>query len=124
VQKLRTSRVGTIVLLSICVSVTGCSTTRTLPRHDSIAEVQASGVKPGTKVVVTLTSGEVRTFRITAVEGDALLGSNTRIPYADIAKLEVKRFDGRRTAGVAGATLLVLLGGLVYLVHQAANYDD
>jgi hypothetical protein len=115
----------TIALATICLAAAGCTTTRTLPVPRAATQAQTSSIKPGSKIIVTLRSGETRNFRVTAVEPDALVGKDTRIPFADIEKLQEKIVNSGRTVGaVVGGTLLVLGGAFALYVHEVAKNDE
>jgi hypothetical protein len=113
-----------VVLICICLSATGCTTTRTLPRPAAGVELQSAGLKAGDKVIVTLTSGQVRSFRLTAIEADALAGKDVRIAFADIEKLQSRKVSGRKVAAIVGATVVVIAGALAIAIHQLEKNSD
>jgi hypothetical protein len=112
-----------ILLICLCLSGAGCTTIRTLPLPRA-PQAKLEGIKPGSKVIVTLRSGERRKFRVTAVDTDALSGRDARIVFADIEKLQQVAFSPPKTAAVVGGTLAVLAGGFAIFVHEVAKNDD
>jgi hypothetical protein len=63
-------------------------------------------------VVVTKKDGTKQTFTVLSVEDGALVGHNVRVPYTDMASLEVKRSDGSstKTALIVGAVVVGIAG--------------
>jgi hypothetical protein len=111
-----------VILISFCLVGAGCTTTRTLPVPRTAAESGTNRIEIGSKVVVTLRSGETRAFRVTAVEPDALLGKGLRISIADIEKIQQKEISGRRTAAaLVGGTLAVLAGVYAIWLHNLTH---
>jgi hypothetical protein len=96
--------------------VTSCTTLDhvSIPGAETSAAVPA--VKVGNSVVVTTKSGEEKTFKVTAVEPDALAGKHERVLYADMASLSVKRGD---KAATTIAVALVILGVLIVVGADA-----
>lgn len=86
-----------------------------------ISSAQTLEVKAGQRVRVTGKLGDRTHFRVTAVESDALRGANHHVRFADIALLEVRRFDKRKTV-----VLVTAVAGLVLIaVAQVAHgYDE
>jgi hypothetical protein len=123
-HQVRRHTTATVVLASICLAATGCTTTRTLPRPAAAMEVQSAGLEPGDKVIVTLPSGEVRKFRLTAIEADALVGKDERIAFADIQKLQTRKVSGRKVAGIVVATLVVIGGALAMAIHELERNSE
>lgn len=123
-HKVHKHATAAVVLISICLAAAGCTTTRTLPRPAAAIEAQSAGLKPGDKVIVTLASGEVRKFRLTAIEADALVGKDVRIAFADIEKLQSRKVSGRKVAAFVGATVVVIAGALAIAVHEMAKNSD
>jgi hypothetical protein len=67
----------------------------------------------GDTVEVTTGDGEKKRFKVTAVESDALVGEDARVPYRDMFSLRVEH----GTAGKSGQTIAIVLG--VFLVAGA-----
>jgi hypothetical protein len=106
-----------VLLISSCFLVTSCATTRVT----SFPNEQTPNVQPdvavGNTVRATLNTGEVREFKVTAMEADALVGKNIRIPYKELRFLEVKKMSTWRSAGLAlGIVVGVATALFVYLI--------
>jgi hypothetical protein len=123
-HRVHAGTLATALLISICLAGTGCTTTRTLPRPQAASDAKSTGLEPGDKVVVTLTSGDVRTFRVTAIEPDALVGENTRVPFADIEKLQRKKISALKTSGAVVGVLAVAFGLWVNHIIQSEQGAD
>jgi hypothetical protein len=76
------------LIVSLAYLSTGCANLQTVPLAGGNARPD---VKVGESVVVTTTSGTRQKFDVTAVEDAALIGAGVRVPYSDIARLEVDR---------------------------------
>jgi hypothetical protein len=102
-------RVVALVVLTTFLT-TGCA---------SLQPATPANVQVGESIVLKTNSGETRKFKVTGVEADALVGENVRVPYADIASLEVRREgEHKMKPGVViaivaavGALALALGGG-------------
>jgi hypothetical protein len=86
--------------------------------NNSAGHVERPSVSVGESVVVKTTSGQTRKFIVTSVDDDALVGEGVRIPYAEIATLDVRRAGEHRmsTGVIVGivvgvAALAAALGG-------------
>lgn len=98
---------------------TGCASLQPVALNHSAGQVQRPSVNVGENVVVKTTSGQTKKFTVTAVEDDALVGQGVRVPYADMAKLDVARAGehGKMSTGlivgivVGVAVLAAALGG-------------
>jgi hypothetical protein len=99
--------------LTSCTSLQGV----TLPSAERPSQLPA--VKPGETVVLTTRSGQTQSFEVTAVEADALVGKNIRVPYADIATLNVRRFNSARTGIVA-----IVVGAIALIAVLVAVIED
>jgi hypothetical protein len=71
--------------------VTGCATVQPVALNHSAGHVERPAVNVGESVVVKTTSGQTRKFTVTSVENDALVGKGVRVPYAEMASLDVSR---------------------------------
>lgn len=87
------------------ISIPGTETAAALP-----------AVQVNDSVVVTTKQGEKKSFKVTAVEADALAGKGVRVLYTDMASLSVKNSDGGKTAI---AVALVVLGILIVVGADA-----
>lgn len=103
----------------LILTLGGCSTLESVPINRSKPEGLRSQLAVGETVSVWLNSGDQRKFRIRALETDAVVGRDVRIPYTDIYRVEVKTVDYEGTVKTAlAATALVV----VYIA--AAIADD
>ena len=112
-----------VVLLSFSLLVTGCTTTRTIP-VSQVTAAESARVKPGDKVIVTLRSGETRTFRVTAVESGALVGKDVRIAFADIEKLQNRKVSYLKTGGAVLGVLVVAAGLWIRAIIESEEGAD
>ncbi len=112
-----------VLLISSCFFVTSCATTRVT----SFPNAQTPNVQPdlavGNTVRATLNTGEVKEFKVTAMEADALVGKNIRIPYKDLRFLEVKKISVTRTAGLALGVGLAMVGALYLFLSNLPVSD-
>jgi hypothetical protein len=65
----------------------------------------APPARVGDTVEVTTRDGEKKRFKGTAVESDALVGEDARVPYRDMFSLRVEH----GTAGKSGKTIAILM---------------
>ena len=101
---------------------TGCTSLQGVPISHSQEPIPRPAVEVGESVVVTNMKGEKVKFTITAVEADALVGKNVRVPYTEIQTLDVRRVDNAHSGVVAiviGVVATVAL--LVYLLEDAGG---
>lgn len=117
----RTGATAAAVLLGVCLICAGCTTTRYLPAPGATASTALP--KPGRKLVVTLKSGETREFRLTAIENDALVGKDVRIPFTEIGRIQETRFSLSHTTGLVlgawGVAIAAVLIKIVTLIDDA-----
>jgi hypothetical protein len=102
-----------IALLSVFTFLaSGCTSLQPVALNSAGASIARPDVKSGESVVVTKKDGTKQTFTVLKVEDDALVGHNTRVAYADMSSLEVKRADGStgKTALIVGAVVLGVAG--------------
>lgn len=101
-----------IVALLVAVNLvwtSACTSMQTVPMPPAGPQVPAVAV--GEEVSVTQVDGRTVSFKVTAVEPDALVGGDVRVRYEDIARLEVRRPDQGETSAVVavfGGVLLAL----------------
>ncbi len=96
-----------IALLAVATHLaTGCTTLQGVPIARTGETVARPDVKVGESVVVTTRGGETSKFTVTDVQDDALVGRDTRIAYADIAQLEVRRGEGMKKGLLIGAVVV------------------
>lgn len=96
---------------------TGCTSLQPVPMAQAQQGSARPNVEVGESVVVTKKDGAKEKFKVSAVNDDALVGQNVRVPYADIASLQVERSDGSHTkailigAAIVGAIALAAAAG-------------
>ena len=86
----------------------GCASLQNVPVGQSMAHPE---VEVGESVVVTTKAGEKKSFTVTAVENDALVGGSSRVAYADMQRLDVKRegtMSGKKGLLIGAAVLGVI----------------
>lgn len=97
--------VATIVAVSY---LAGCANLQNVPLGQSAGK---PAVAVGESVVVTTKAGEKKSFTVTGVESDALVGANSRVSYAEIERLDVKRggtMNGKKGLLIGAAVLGVI----------------
>lgn len=100
------------------LAASGCSSLQVVPVEQPAGRLPA--VHAGEQVQVTRHDGRKDAFRVTAVEPDALVGKDVRVPYADIAVLKVRRADEGHTALIVSTVAGVVLA----LVVTEAIFDN
>jgi hypothetical protein len=106
--------VATLVAVSY---LSGCSTLQSVPLAPSSGK---PAVEVGESVVVTTKSGQKKSFTVTSVETDALVGANSRVSYAEIERLEVKR-GGEMTPGKRGLLIGAAVLGVIAVAAAAGG---
>ena len=108
---------GVVAMLAAAFLATGCTTLQNVPLAQSQQGSAKPGVEVGESVVVTKKDGAKQKFKVSAVNDDALVGQNVRVPYGDIASLQVERSDGSHTkailigAAIVGAIAIAAAAG-------------
>jgi hypothetical protein len=110
-----------IALLAVTAFLTtGCASMQPVALNHTGDRVERPSVNVGESVVVKTTSGQTRKFTVTSVEDDALVGKNVRVPYAEMASLDVSRAGAHKMStglvvgivvGVAALALALSGGG-------------
>jgi len=108
-----------IALLAVTAFLTtGCASLQPVALNQSAGHIERPSVNVGESVVVKTTSGQTKKFTVTSVEDDALVGNGVRVPYAEMAKLDVSRAGEHKmsTGMIVGivvgvAALALALGG-------------
>ena len=95
--------------------VTSCTSLHRVSVPGTETTAAAPAVQVGDSVVVTTKAGEEKKFKVTAIEPDALVGKDGRVPYADMATLSIKELQAGKT------TLAVVLVVLVILMIVGAD---
>lgn len=103
--------------------VTSCTSLHSvaIPSPENPALLPA--VKVGDTVDITTKTTGHKTFEITAVEADALVGKGVRVPYADMATLNVKRIRKGPTAALIVGIVFVV-GSFIAGAQAADAIDD
>jgi hypothetical protein len=99
-----------LIVAKNLVWVSGCTSMQSVPMPGT---QRVPAVTVGEEVSVTRVDGQKLRFKVTAVEPDALVGTQVRVRYQDIAKLEVRRHDRNETGtvvAVVGGALVLALG--------------
>ena len=105
------------ITLLVCVAyLAGCANLQNVPLGQSIIHPE---VEVGESVVVTTKSGEKKSFIVTAVETEALVGSNARVSYTEMARLDVKR--GGMTPGTQGLLIGAAVLGVIAVAAAAGG---
>ena len=76
-----------------------------------------------TVVVTTRKTTEKKTFVVTAVEADAVVGKGVRVAYTDMTSLNVKRFRKGATTLAVVITVLAILS-IIAAAETAEAYND
>lgn len=97
-----------VATCAVVAYLAGCASLQNVPVGESMAHPE---VEVGQSVVVTTKSGEKKSFKVTAVENNALVGADTRVAYAEMERLDVKResgMSGKRGLWIGAAVLGVI----------------
>src|SRR3982750_4377073 len=110
-----------VALLAVTTFLTtGCASLQPVALNHSANRIERPSVNVGESVVVKTTGGQTRKFTVTSVEDDALVGKGVRVPYAEIASLDVGRAGEHKMStglivgivvGVAALALALSGGG-------------
>ena len=99
-----------VALITVAAFLTtGCTSLHNVPLAHSDQTIARPNVKVGESVVVTKKDGAKQKFTVTGVEDAALVGTNVRVAYADMASLDVQRAAGMhvgKTALIVGAVVV------------------
>jgi hypothetical protein len=106
-----------VFLTTSCTSLQGVS----IPAPDNPSSL--SSVKVGDKVVVKTKNGKEKSFKVHAVEPDALVGPFERVPYADMASLNVEHVRKGPTIALVAIALLVV-GSLIVAVQVEDEFNE
>ena len=106
------------LIVATAFLTTGCASLQPVALNNSAGHIERPSVNVGDSVVVKTTSGQTRKFTVTSVDNDALVGKDVRVPYAEMAKLDVARAGEHKmsTGLIVGivvgvAALALALGG-------------
>jgi hypothetical protein len=123
-----------VVLLSLCLTLAGCTSTRTIAIADRAPEA-VPVLKAGDRVVVTLNTGETRRMKVESVDAQTLTGltldgagkgSSSQLALSDIRTIEVRKTSAGKSIGLAlgvivGVAVLVVGGLLVAQCGTSLN---
>jgi hypothetical protein len=99
---------GIALLCTFSFLLTSCTTLQTVTIPGTTTPSALPSTQVGNRVVVTTKTGEKKTFRVTAVEPDALVGKDVRIAYVDMSTLSVKRVKAAQTLLVVAVVALTI----------------
>lgn len=94
----------------------GCASLQNVPLTQPVGK---PSVEVGESVVVMTKAGEKKSFTVTAVESDALVGASSRVSYADIERLDVKR--GGTTVSKRGLLIGAAVLGAIAVAAAAGG---
>lgn len=111
----------------LCVSLTACTSIRTVPDWSVSSKVSAKqyGLNVGDELLITTTPGRPVLMKLTAIEPQALTGrdldksDSIRVPFDQITQVERKEFDVLKTTLLVA---LIVVVGLTAAVKKAAFY--
>jgi hypothetical protein len=121
-------------LISVCLVLAGCTTTRMVPVAANPSDAMAS-LRIGERVSLTMKTGELRRLRVTALDTGTITGENLDYPkgttvqvaLADVQSIAATRFSGGKTAGLSAGVILGLAalaaGALLYSLKCGDNDD-
>jgi hypothetical protein len=89
----------------------GCTSFRST--KEQTTEVAVSELAVGDTVQIINADAEKLRFTIEAIEDDALIGENIRVPIGDIRLVSVERIDPGKTAAAGLTTGAIIIGALV-----------
>jgi hypothetical protein len=93
-------------LVGLLILVCACTTAREVPLG---GDGPGPALQSGDVVTIVTKDGRKLSFTVERLEPDAIVGSATRVPLAEIARVEVERVDPAKTAVVAIGTPLVMV---------------
>jgi hypothetical protein len=114
-MKIRTWNRAVSLLIAVSY-LAGCANLQNVPVGQSTGQ---PAVAVGESVVVTTKSGEKKSFTVTGVENDALVGSNARVAYSEMARLDVKR--GGMSPGKQGLLIGAAVLGVIAVAAAAGG---
>jgi len=96
--------------------VSSCTSLKVVQISDNIA----NDIHEGDRVKIVTKDGRHLEFKIVSVTSEGVTGDNQQvIRFSDVAKLKKKEVSVVKTAGLAGAIVLGLLG-LFFIIAAAA----
>jgi outer membrane PBP1 activator LpoA protein len=110
-----------VALMTVAAFLTtGCTTLQPVPLTQQNQSIARPDVKVGESVVVTKKDGAKQKFKVTAVEDAALVGKNVRVPYSEMASLDVQRADGAQ-GGHKGLIIGAVVLGVLAIAAAAGG---
>ena len=109
-----------LVVLMNMAWTTGCTSLQPVPLGD--APPQTLSVPVGEQVRVTRKDGSKQSFKVTAVEPDALVGDNVRVRYDEIATLEVRQRDRDKSIGLLVVSMIGAVVVTAILLEAASDF--
>jgi len=100
-----------IWIVCVVTSLSGCHTMRPVALRGG--QPLSANVAPGDRARVWLQDGRRPELRVTAVETDALVSGEQRIPLKDIERIEIRGISWTRTT-----LLLVGIGVTLFLISH------
>ena len=95
-----------IPILMAFATILGCTSFQTTQGQST--EVAILELAVGDTVEIVTADTEKLQFKITAIEDDALIGDDVRVPKADIRIVSVESIDPVRVAAVGGLTIGII----------------
>ena len=111
-----------VLVTMICVTVllTGCTTMN--PVDLATDQSMASVLQPNDFVRVWMRDGRVLELKLTAIEPDALVGAEQRLPLKDVVRVEKRGFSAPRTTLLVLAITASVLAALVLALSHATYF--
>ena len=108
-----------ITILMVLATIVGCTSFKTTQGQST--EVAISELAVGDTVEIVTADAEKQRFTITAIEDDALIGKDVRVPKADIRIVSVETIDAGKTAAVTGVSVYIGVGILLLVAMAVAT---
>lgn len=111
-----------IATLLTAAMFNACTTVQKVP----VANVNqiSQSVRVGDSVKCTLRDGTQTSFKVVAVEPDALVGPQIRIPMHDIVSLEVDKFSLGKTSLATTVLVVAAVAVTLVILLKNAGADD
>jgi hypothetical protein len=117
-----------IVLLSLCLASTGCTTSRWVNLPQPPGE-SAPRVDIGEKVTLTMKSAARQRLKVAAVDANTLTGTTldsprgrlVQVSLADVETMTASRFSGGKTLGLAAGVVAGVLALWVAALYASVN---
>jgi hypothetical protein len=119
-NSIRCQRAIALLVLTTFLSA-GCATVQPVAITVPAQSGPAPSVNVGESVVVKTADGQTRRFTVTAVEADALVGKDVRVPYAQMSTLEVERAGHRKLSTGAIIGIVAAVGALAVAIGSGGG---